>query len=89
MIMQPEAQPPAGQQCMCQTVPQRNVHANGRVTLFGPQCHLGRACINTGSQKLAAMQSTAVIEVKRMQYRRKKYGLLLAKSHSQLLIRIS
>ncbi len=88
--MQPEAQPPAGQQCMCQTVPQRNVHANGRVTLFGPQCHPGRACINTGSQKLAAMQSTAVIEVAETNaVQEKKYGLLLAKSHSQLLIRIS
>ncbi len=33
MIMQPEAQLPAGQQCMCRlAVPQRNVHANGRVT---------------------------------------------------------
>ncbi len=32
----------------------------------GPQCHPGRACINTGSQKLAAMQSTAVIEVAEM-----------------------
>ncbi len=31
--------------------------------ICGPQCHPGRACINTGSQKLAAMQSTAVIEV--------------------------
>ncbi len=38
-------------------MPQKNVHANGRV---------GRACINTGSQKLIAMQSTAVIEVAEM-----------------------
>ncbi len=62
--MQPEAQPPAGQQCMCQTrCATKKCSCKRQGSICGPQCHPGRACINTGSQMLAAMQSTAVIEV--------------------------
>ncbi len=65
--MQPEAQPPAGQQCMCQTrCATKKCSCKRQGNICGPQCHPGRACINTGSQKLAAMQSTAVIEVAEM-----------------------
>ncbi len=62
--MQPEAQPPAGQQCICQTrCATKKCSCKRQGDMCGPQCHPGRACINTGSQKLAAMHSTAVIEV--------------------------
>ncbi len=57
-------QPPAGQQCMCQTrCATKKCSCKQQGNICGPQCHTGRACINTGSQKLAAMQSTAVIEI--------------------------
>ncbi len=49
---------------MCQTrCATKKCSCKRQGNICGPQCHPGRACINTGSQKLAAMQSTAVIEV--------------------------